>query len=38
VIIVDVPSNDIDVLRPFMPAVLNVLPNVKPGTVTHVGG
>ncbi len=38
VIVVDVPSNDIDVLRPFMPAVLNALPNVKPGTVTHVGG
>src|SRR5438105_14753857 len=38
VIVIDVPSNDIDVLRPFMPAVLNALPNLKPGAVAHVGG
>ncbi len=38
VIVIDVPSNDIDVLRPLMPAVLNALPNLKPGTVAHVGG
>lgn len=36
VIIVDAPSNDIAVLRPLMPAVRKALPNVKPGTVTHV--
>jgi hypothetical protein len=38
VLVVDVPSNDIAVLRPLMPAVLEALPNLKPGTVTHVGG
>ena len=38
VIVVDVPSNDIADIRPLMPAVLNALPNVKPGTVTHVAG
>ena len=38
VIVVDVPSNDIAVLRPLMPAVLKALPNSKPGTVTHVHG
>ena len=38
VIVVDVPSNDIAVLRPLMPGVLKALPNSKPGTVTHVHG
>jgi hypothetical protein len=38
VIVVDVPSNDIAVLRQLMPAVLKALPNSKPGTVTHVQG
>jgi len=38
VIVVEVPSNDIAVLRPLMPAVLKALPNSKPGTVTHVHG
>jgi len=38
VIVVDVPSNDIADIRPLMPAVLEALPNLKPGTVTHVGG
>ena len=36
VIVVDVPSNDIAVLRPLMPAVLEALTTTKPGTVTHV--
>jgi len=38
VIVIDAPSNDIAVLRPLMPAVLAVLPDAKPGTVTHVSG
>jgi hypothetical protein len=38
VLVVDVPSNDIADIRPLMPAVLKALPNVKPGTVTHVHG
>jgi hypothetical protein len=38
VIVVDVPSSDIAVLRSLMPAVLKALPNSKPGTVTHVHG
>ena len=36
VIVVDVASNDIDAIRPLMPKVLEALPNVKPGVVTHV--
>lgn len=38
VVVVDVPSNDIADIRPLMPTVLKTLPNVKPGTVTHVHG
>jgi hypothetical protein len=38
VIVVDAPSNDITILRPLMPAVLEALANPKPGTVTHVSG
>jgi predicted nuclease of predicted toxin-antitoxin system len=38
VIIVHASSNDITVLRPLMPAVLEALPKVKPGVVTHVQG
>jgi len=38
VIVVDAPSNDISVLRPLMPAVLEALPRAKPGVVTHVHG
>lgn len=38
VIVVDIPSNDIDVLRPFMPAVREAIEKAKPGTITHVGG
>ena len=30
-------SNDIDVLRPLIPYVREVLPRVEKGTVTHVG-
>jgi len=37
-IVVDAPSNDIAVLRPLMPAVLEALPNAKPGVVMHVRG
>ncbi len=36
VIVVDAPSNDIDVLRPVMPAVLEALAGARPGVVTHV--
>ncbi len=38
VIVVDAPSNDIEVFRPLMPRVLQALPNAKPGVVTHVHG
>jgi hypothetical protein len=38
VIVVHAPSNDIAVLRPLMPAVLEALPRAKPGVVTHVHG
>ena len=38
VIVIDAPSNDIDVLRPFMPAVREAVKTAKPGTITHVGG
>lgn len=37
VIVVDTPSNDVDVLRPMMPAVREALTRVRPGTVIHVG-
>ena len=32
------PSNDVDVLRPFMAAVRDALLAAKPGVVTHVHG
>jgi hypothetical protein len=38
VIVVESQSNDIAVLRPLMSAVREILPNAKPGTVTHVRG
>ena len=38
VIVVDVLSNDIEAIRPLMPKVLEVLPNARPGVVTHVHG
>ena len=38
VIVVDAPSNDIEVLRPLMPKVLDALAKTKPGVVTHVHG
>jgi len=38
VIVIDAPSNDVAVLRPLMPAVLEALPKARPGTVTHVPG
>src|SRR6266581_3520262 len=38
VIVVNAPSNDVVVLRPFMPAVLAAISEAKPGTVTHVHG
>jgi len=36
VIVVHAPSNDIDVLRPLMPAVLAAMSEAKPGMVTHI--
>ena len=36
VIVVDAPSNDIEVLRPLMPKVLEALRKTKPRSVTHV--
>lgn len=38
VIVIDAPSNDIEVLRPLMPKVLEALTKAKPGVVTHVHG
>lgn len=38
VIVVDAPSNDVEILRPLMPKVLEALPKVKSGIVTHVHG
>lgn len=38
VIVVHAPSNDIVVLRPLMPMVLDLIPQAKPGFVTHVRG
>ena len=38
VIVVHVLSNDIIALRPLMPAVLDLIPQAKPGVVTHVRG
>ena len=36
-VIVRVPSNDINDLRPKMPEVLRVLETIQPGQVVHVG-
>jgi hypothetical protein len=36
VIVVHAPSNDVDVLRPLMPAVLAAISEIKPGMVTHI--
>lgn len=36
VIVVHALSNDIAVLRPLMPAVLEAMAHAKPGVVTHV--
>jgi len=38
VVVIDAPSNDIEVLRPLMPAVLEAIPKAKRGVVTHVHG
>jgi hypothetical protein len=38
VIVIDVPSNDIEVIRPLMPEVLEALPKAKAGVATHVRG
>jgi Domain of unknown function (DUF5615) len=38
VIVVHAPSNDVAVLQPLMSAVLAVLPETKPGKVTHIRG
>jgi hypothetical protein len=36
VIVVHASSNDVIALRPLMPAVLDLIPQAKPGVVTHV--
>ena len=36
VVVIDAPSNDIDVLRPLMPKVRDALPKAQPGVVIHV--
>ncbi len=38
VIVIHAKSNDVDLLRPLMPAVLAAMSGVKPGVVTHVHG
>lgn len=38
VVVIHAKSNDIDLLRPLMPAVLVAMSNAKPGVVTHVHG
>lgn len=38
VIVIHASSNDIIVLRPLMPTVLDLIPRAKPGVVTHVRG
>jgi len=38
VILIHAKSNDVDLLRPLMPAVLAAMSGVKPGVVTHVHG
>lgn len=37
IIVMHATSNDISVLRPLMPAVLEALPSARPGEVVHVG-
>lgn len=36
IIVIEVPSNDIEVIRPLMPKVREALPHARPGVVTHV--
>ena len=36
VIVIDASSNDIIALRPLTPTVLELIPQAKPGVVTHV--
>ncbi len=36
VVVIHAASNDVEVLRPLMPAVLEAIPKAKPGVVTHV--
>ena len=38
VVVIHAQSNDIVLLRPLMPAVLDAMFKVKPGAVTHVHG
>jgi hypothetical protein len=38
VIVIHASSNDIIVLRPLMPMVLDLIPRAVPGVVTHVRG
>ena len=38
VVVVHILSNDIEAIRPFMPKVLEAMPNARPGAVTHVNG
>ncbi len=38
VVVIHAASNDVEVLRPLMPAVLEAIPKAKPGVVTHVYG
>jgi len=38
VIVIHASSNDIIALRPLMPAVLDLIPQAKPGVLTHVRG
>ena len=38
VVIMVAPSNDIDDLRPLMPAVLEALDSLQPGEIRQVGG
>ena len=38
VILIHAKSNDVDLLRPLMPAVLAAMSGAKPGVVTHVHG
>ena len=38
VIVIHASSNEVDSLRPFISAVLDLIPQAKPGVVMHVGG